>query len=232
MCGILAAVSKTGALDPSACRRALSAMYWRGPDFAFSREWDDRLFLGQTVLSITGDPRPGVGRYQRSCSGRYEILYNGELYNVDDLVAKFFTARAELAPRYGTDTEALVNLHEVLAPADVLAELDGMYAYVVFDERARQLHLARDVQGEKSLYVHEDDRWIVVASEIRRIRALVRGIALDAQALRDYFRTRHLMLFGHTVHAGIREVAPGHVETLDLESRSEEHTSELQSHSF
>src|SRR5712691_7697137 len=114
MCGILVAFWKTGSLDASACRRALSAMHWRGPDFAYSRVWEDRLFLGQTVLSITGDPRPGLGRYQRSPSGRYEVLYNGEIYNLDDVVPQGFATRPDLAPRYGTDTEVLVNLHEVL----------------------------------------------------------------------------------------------------------------------
>src|SRR6266851_3303375 len=149
MCGILVALSKVGPVDAPACRRALSTMYWRGPDFAFSHVWEDRLFLGQSVLSITGDPRSGLGRYQRSPSERYEVLYNGEIYNLDELVARFFATRPELVPRYGTDTEALVNLHEVLVPADVPAALDGMYAYALFDQSARQLHLARDVQGEK-----------------------------------------------------------------------------------
>lgn len=50
-------------------------MDWRGPDFSYSRLGEDRLFLGQTVLSITGDPQAGIGDYHRSRSGRYEVLY-------------------------------------------------------------------------------------------------------------------------------------------------------------
>jgi asparagine synthase (glutamine-hydrolysing) len=217
MCGILAIVTKDGRVDPSACRRALSAMYWRGPDFAFSSVWEDRLFLGQTVLSITGDPRAGLSEYQRSRSGRYEVLYNGEIYNFRRLEARYLSSPG-LAARYGTDTEVLVNLHEILAPGDVPPALDGMYAYAVFDREARQLHVARDVQGEKSLYVYEDAERVVVASEIRALHALVPGIALDPQALRDYFRTRHLMLFDRTVHGAVRELRPGHLETLDLDT--------------
>jgi hypothetical protein len=56
VCGILAVLSKTGALDAAVCRRAVVSMYWRGPDFAASSLWENRVFLGQTVLSITGDP--------------------------------------------------------------------------------------------------------------------------------------------------------------------------------
>lgn len=217
MCGILVALSKEGRIDASACRRALSVMYWRGPDFAFSSVWEDRLFLGQTVLSITGDPRAGLSEYQRSASGRYEVLYNGEIYNYGALDADFLRPRG-IETRYGTDTEVLVNLHDILDPAEVPAELDGMYAYTLFDRTARRLHIARDVQGEKSLYVYEDARWVVIASEIRAIRALCTGIAIDLQALRNYFRTRHLMLFGGTVYQNIREVPAGVLETLDLDS--------------
>jgi asparagine synthase (glutamine-hydrolysing) len=217
MCGILLAISKTGRLDQAACRRALSTMSWRGPDFALSRVWEDRLFLGQTVLSITGDPAEGQGEYHRSRSGRYELVYNGEIYNCGDLQNRFLQSRDDLQPRFGTDTEVLVNLHEVLPPAEVPPLLDGMYAYVLFDGKERQIHLMRDVQGEKSLYLYEDDRWFVAASEIRAIRALVPGITLDRQALRDYFRTRHLMLFNRTVYGRIRELPPGCLATLNLD---------------
>jgi asparagine synthase (glutamine-hydrolysing) len=219
MCGILVAFAKAGPIDVAGCRRALSTTHWRGPDFSYWRVWEDRLFVGQTVLSITGEPASGVGEYHRSRSGRYELLYNGEIYNFDELEARFLRPRLELTPRYGTDTEVLVNLHEVLAPADVPPLLDGMYAYVVFDECARQVHLARDVQGEKSLYVYEDSAWVVIASEIRAIRALVPATPLEPQALRDYFRTRHLMLFDRTVYRGVRQLPPGCLETLDLDSR-------------
>lgn len=216
MCGILIVLAKTGPLDRDACHRALATMEGRGPDFAFSRVWEERLFIGQTVLSITGDPREGQGRYHRSPSQRYEVLYNGELYNFRELARRFLDGDA--ASRYGTDTEVLAALHDALELAQIPPLLDGMYAYAVFDAQAKRLHLVRDVQGEKSLYLYEDARWIVVASEIEAIRAVVPGIALDPQALRDYFRTRHLMLFERTVHQGIRQLGPGRLETLDLDS--------------
>lgn len=218
MCGILVVLAKTGQVDPSACRRALATMHWRGPDFRFSRIWEDRLFLGQTVLSITGEPRGKEGEHQRSPSGRYDVFYNGELYNFQELEARFLKSRVELAARDGTDTEVLTNLHEVVAPADIPPLLDGMYAYVAFDAAARQLHVARDPQGEKSLYLYEDAQWVVIASEIRALLTFLPRIPVDPQALRDYFRTRHLMLFGRTVFQGIRRLQPGGLDTLDLDS--------------
>jgi asparagine synthase (glutamine-hydrolysing) len=218
MCGILVAVAKTGGLDQAACRRALATMSWRGPDFAWSRTWEDRVFLGQTVLSITGDPRPGVGEYHRSCSGRSELVYNGEIYNFRALETALLRPGTGAGARYGSDTEVLAQLHDVLPAEEVPARLEGMYAYALLDTTARQVHVARDVQGEKSLYVFEDGVRIVIASEIRAILALVRDVALDAQMLRDYFRTRHFMPFERTAWQGIRQLLPGRLETLDLES--------------
>jgi asparagine synthase (glutamine-hydrolysing) len=193
-------------------------MAWRGPDFSWSRTWDDRVFLGQTVLSITGDPRPGVGDYHRSGGGRWELIYNGEIYNFRALEDTLLRPHARPGARFGSDTEILVQLHEVLPADEVPARLEGMYAYALLDTTARQVHVARDVQGEKSLYVYEDATRIVVASEIRAIRTLVPGIGLDVQVLRDYFRTRHFMPFERTAWQGIRQLLPGRLETLDLES--------------
>ena len=229
MCGILIALAKTGQLEPPACRRALAAMYWRGPDRTCSHVWEDRLFLGQTTLSITGNLPAGVDGHRRLPSERYEVLYNGEIYNFQDLEERFLRSHPRRVPCDGTDTEVLANLHEVLAPHAIPPLLDGMYAYVVFDAHARQLHLARDVQGEKSLYIYEDAQWVVIASEIRAIQVLVPDITVDPQALRDYFRTRHLMLFDRTIYHGIRQLQPGRLETLDLDSFqwSEAHTMRL-----
>jgi asparagine synthase (glutamine-hydrolysing) len=217
MCGILVVVAKRDALEPSACRRALATMHWRGPDFTFSRVWEQRVFLGQTVLSITGEPRDLAGQHQRSPSGRYELLYNGEVYNFQELEARLLRPRG-LSVRSDTDTEVLAALHERLAPEEIPAQLDGMYAYAALDTVGRRLHFARDPQGEKSLYLYEDERRIVAASELRAILAVAHDVAIDPQALRDYFRTRHLMLFERTIFEGVRQLAPGTVETLDLTS--------------
>ena len=218
MCGILTVVRKSDReLDLRACRRALSRLSWRGPDLCIPTAWNDRVFLGQTVLSLTGDVQDGNAAYVHSKSGRYAIAFNGEIYNFRDLATIFLANRLTLTPQT-TDTEVLVNLHDVMAPEDVPAHLDGMYAYTVLDQDARQLYAVRDVQGEKSLYIHDSRDIAVVASEIPAILSLVPGIALDEQALRDYFRTRHFMPFSRTAYRGIRQLQPGAIERCDLDS--------------
>ncbi len=85
MCGILVAFAKKGTLDENSCSRASKKIFSRGPDFNFSRfKLNGKLFLSQTVLSITGNPQNNLN-YTTSQSGRYEILFNGEIYNFKEL---------------------------------------------------------------------------------------------------------------------------------------------------
>lgn len=214
MCGILTVVQKADfPLNPSACRRALSHLSWRGPDLCVSAVWRDRVFIGHNVLSLTGKVEARKTIYSTSNSGRYRIAFNGEIYNYRELAQRWLHGRLQLT-NDTSDTEVLVNLHDILPAEDIPALLDGMYAYSVLDEMEGVLHIARDIQGEKSLYIYEDERIIVIASEISAIQSLVPGIELDKQALRDYFRTRHFMLFSRTCYRGIRQILPGRVERL------------------
>lgn len=216
MCGILTVIQKAGPpLDPSACRRALSHLSWRGPDLSASVVWKDRVFIGHNVLSLTGDVRARKTIYSTSNSGRYRIAFNGEIYNYRELARRWLQGRLDLTDDT-SDTEVLVNLHDVLPAAEIPDLLDGMFAYSVLDEIEGVLHVARDVQGEKSLYIYENDFIIVIASEISAIQSLVPGIQLDKQALRDYFRTRHFMLFSRTCYRGIRQILPGRLERLTI----------------
>jgi len=218
MCGILVAFNKKEKIDDSACRRAFSNLTWRGPDSSFSFVWEDRLFYGQSILSITGEPIGAKGSHLESKSGRYHLLFNGEIYNFMSLKKRFLDNLPDFDLRYGTDTEVLVNLHEVLTPEQVQTQLDGMFSYVIFDSLERRIFISRDVQGEKSLFIYEDSNWLVISSEIKPIITLVSDISIDCQALRDYFRTRHLMLFERTVYRGIRNLMPGSSETFDIDS--------------
>ncbi len=147
MCGILTVAGKSGdPLDPSACRRALSSLSWRGPDLCVASIWRERVFLGQTVLSLTGDITDASGEHARSISGRYTVAFNGEIYNFRDLAARWLGGRMSL-DEHTTDTEVLANLHDAMRPADVAAALDGMYAFAVLDHEEEALYVCRDVQG-------------------------------------------------------------------------------------
>jgi asparagine synthase (glutamine-hydrolysing) len=216
MCGILVVYSKRSALDARVCQRALDKLKLRGPDFSYSDSFfGDRLFLGNTVLSIVGDPVPVIYDYHRSASRRFELVYNGEIYNYADLFQRHLAGRGYRNPS-DTDTETLVNLHEVASPAKVYDGLRGMFAYVVYDSQQNRLLIGRDLIGEKILYVYENQDFLIVSSEVAPILEIVPSIRLNRDVLREYFFTRHLLCPRDTVFEGVHLIPPGTLLEYDL----------------
>lgn len=218
MCGILTVVSKNGQkLDLAACRRALSYLTLRGPDYSSYHVWDNKVFLGQTILSITGEIY-NSDEHLISVSNRYQMIFNGEIYNYRELKEKYLNGKIDLKSYGGTDTQVLINLHEVFSAEDVPKKLDGMYAYCALDKKDRKLHICRDLQGEKSVYVFESGELIIISSEINPILCLVPRLQPDPQVLRDYFYMRHFMFLNRTLYPEVRQLLPGHIETIDLKT--------------
>jgi asparagine synthase (glutamine-hydrolysing) len=148
MCGIAGIVSLSGpaAVDPSALRRMADAIVHRGPD-EDGEFFRPGLGLASRRLSIVGlaDGRQPIGNED----GSVQVVYNGELFDYPE-------ARAELQARGHTfrthcDTELLPHLWEDHAEA-MLARLRGQFALALWDERRRQLTLARDRFGICPLY--------------------------------------------------------------------------------
>ena len=213
MCGILVAFAKKGTLDENSCSRASKKIFSRGPDFNFSRfKLNGKLFLSQTVLSITGNPQNNLN-YTTSQSGRYEILFNGEIYNFKELQEKSLGNRTNISK---TDTETLVNLHEENGPDKVIESLKGMFAYVVFDSKKNNLTIARDIVGEKVLYQYEDESVFIVSSQIGPILEIAQDISIDKDTLREYFFTRHLITRKNTAYKNLKTYLPGSLKTIEL----------------
>lgn len=148
MCGIFG-FKKDGDFD-SACRAVagFSEIETRGPDGRGSFE-TSRVYLGHTRLSIQDLSQAGAQPMISSC-GRYVLVYNGEIYNANELKEKFQINDDVL--KGASDTEVLLNLlirHDV---QDVIGELDGMFAFALYDVAEESIVLARDKYGEKPLY--------------------------------------------------------------------------------
>src|SRR5207302_3097696 len=139
------------------------------------------------------------------------IVYNGELYNHQDL-RKDLEARGH---RYRTksDTETIVHLFEEYG-RDCVKYLRGMYAFAIWDRRKRELFIARDRLGIKPLYYWYDGKILLFGSEIKAILAHPEVNAeFNRGTLAEY------LAFGYipeaeTMYAGIKKLLPGH--TLEL----------------
>ena len=87
-------------------------------------------------------------------TGRYTIVYNGEVYNFRELRAALVSSGAVL--RTQSDSEVVLRLFIDEGPA-MLKKLNGFFAFAVYDKSERSLFLARDRLGIKPLFVYHDD---------------------------------------------------------------------------
>ena len=160
-CGIAGVLHTAGVSGRSPGAREVRAMTralaHRGPDSEAIWEGPG-VILGHRRLSITG---PGEAGSQPMTRGHLTITYNGEAYNYRSL-------REQLRRRYpfttGTDTEVVLRAWQHWGPA-ALNRLRGMYAFAIWDNRARTLTLARDRIGIKPLYYYRGNGFTVFASE-------------------------------------------------------------------
>jgi asparagine synthase (glutamine-hydrolysing) len=137
------------------------------------------------------------------------IVFNGEIYNHAELrpslLARGHTYRTHC------DTETILHLYEEHG-ARAVEHLRGMFAFAIWDQRRRELFIARDRLGVKPLYyVHRADGSLFFASEIKSLlaaRAAVRA-EINYAALPDYL-ANHGTSGDETLYAGIKRLPPGH----------------------
>ncbi|HEY2724512.1 MAG TPA: asparagine synthase (glutamine-hydrolyzing), partial [Pseudonocardiaceae bacterium] len=143
--------------------------------------------------------------------GPVSITYSGEAYN-------FVELRDELRSRghrFRTSSDTEVVLHGYLEWGDGVAErLNGMYAFAVWDARTEKLVMIRDRMGIKPFYYYETADGVLFGSEPKAILAnpLARAV-IDTGGLREIFSFSKTP--GHALWAGMRELVPGTVVTLD-----------------
>ena len=141
-------------------------MRTRGPDAADA--WiapDSRVGFGHRRLAII-DLSPGGA--QPMCRAQTTIVFNGEIYNYRELRADLEKRGVRFTSQ--SDTEVLLQLYAARG-ADMLNDLRGMFAFVLWDAPRRRLFLARDPYGIKPLYYADDGGTVRVASQVRALMA-------------------------------------------------------------
>lgn len=214
MCG-LAGTFFSSPRDPQELERIASRMAGtiehRGPDD--SGTWVDRssrLALGFRRLSIL-DLSAAGHQPMTSASGRYTLVYNGELYNHLDVRREL---GAGISYRGHSDTETMLAGFERWGIEPTIKRFAGMFAIAVWDSERNELTLTRDRLGKKPLYIYRAPGVLAFASELRELRQVPGFSAtLDADALASYLRFLYVPA-PRTVYREVRKLMAGHLLTV------------------
>ena len=212
MCGIAGIFNyrSDAAVDPRIVREMTRAMAHRGPDGEGC--WaDGPIGLGHRRLSIL-DLSPRGLNPMATPDGRYQIIYNGEVYNYLELREELKSAGVDF--RTDTDTEVILTLYARLGPA-CLDRLNGMFAFAIWDRIERRLFLARDRVGIKPLYYVDTAEGLAFASEAKALFTCP-GVSCET----DVAAIDRYLTFGYspgeaTLFKGVRKLPPGHAMTVD-----------------
>ncbi len=204
MCGIVGILTSGEVANPDYIDRMVRALGHRGPDDS-SVVIDGEMALGHTRLSIVD-----VSNGQQPMSTWDDFLsitFNGEIFNHVEL--RQMLMRRGHSFRTRSDTEVLLHLYQEYGP-DCVHQLNGQWAFAVWDSRERRLFLSRDRMGVRPLYYSQTAETFLFASEIKALFAHPHvDRRLDVEALDQVF-TFWAPVPPRTMFRGVCELPPGH----------------------
>ena len=206
MCGITGIADLRGErhIDEALLRGMNALLAHRGPD-GDGFHFEPGLGFGHRRLSIidlAGGKQPLYNE-----DGTVVVTFNGEIFNFMEIEAQL--VRRGHSFRTRSDTEVIVHAWEEWG-VECLSRFNGMFAFALWDQRARRLFLARDRLGVKPLYYAElPDGRLAFASELKSL-LIVPGIErrIEPQAVEEYFALGYVP-DPRTIYRDIRKLPPG-----------------------
>jgi asparagine synthase (glutamine-hydrolysing) len=203
MCGITGILNtKRLSVDPAVIRRMTDCMVHRGPDSdGFFVE--NEIALGFRRLAII-DLSEVANQPLYHPSGRYVLIFNGEMYNFREVKAELkdypFVTQG--------DSEVILAAYAKWGAA-CIEKFAGMFALAIWDKHTRELFIARDRMGVKPVYYYAGQEHFIFASEIRSIlnTGLVTA-SINPQAIDDFLSFQSVG-FPHSIIKNIQQLEAG-----------------------
>ena len=207
MCGIYGKIESSKAVA-----REVFPVTHRGPDFFDTRDFivgDSRVTLAHWRLAIIDLRNESNQPFERADTGSW-IVFNGEIYNYREL-------RTLLSGNFRTksDTEVLLAAYDKWG-VECLKYLRGMFSFIIFDQKKKQLFVARDRFGIKPLYFSSSETSLEFASEIKQL--LVMNPQINLSRARDYLFFGSQDNTDETLFQGIRQIRGGQYMLVDCKT--------------
>ena len=216
MCGIAGLLTPgSGDADgiTATLQKMIRSLTHRGPD-AEGYWTEGGVALGHRRLSIL-DLSDAGAQPMRSESGRYVIVFNGEIYNHLDMRRDIAADGAAPDWRGHSDTETLLAGITHWGLDETLQRAKGMFALALWDRAEKRLSLARDRVGEKPLYWGWAGQALVFGSELKALRAHPNcPTEVCRDALAQYLRFMYVPA-PRSIHPGLYKLEPGTILTVD-----------------
>ena len=183
MCGIFGLIDFNQPIDRTLFKTATDSLSHRGPDdsgYYFDNNYP--VALGHRRLSIL-DISPLGHQPMFDKSGRYGIIFNGEIYNYPEL-------KRQLQERYpfvgNSDTEILIAGFIYWGIDYLVNIINGIYAFSIIDFEKKEVYLVRDLNGIKPLYFLQKNGQLMWGSELKSLKAYESQLTIDNTAVYDF----------------------------------------------
>ncbi len=216
MCGFAGMIQKGLTKDTaiSMLEKMSSTMIHRGPDD--SGVWTDvkagvgLCFRRLSIIDLALEGhQPMV-----SNDGRYVIAYNGEIYNFDEIRSDLEKEGHTIKWRGHSDTEIILEAISILGLENAITKFIGMFAFALWDNQERTLHLVRDRLGIKPLYYGVSGNTFLFGSELSALKAHPNFQGeIDRDVLSLYLK-RNAVPSPYSIYRGIAKLPPGSIVSI------------------
>ena len=214
MCGISVILDFTGNANSTHILNMMDATKHRGPDASHFKQntiEGNTLFIGSNRLKII-DKEDHSNQPFVSQEGRYALVFNGAVYNLEELKNELLT----LGVHFTTQSDTEVLMHWLIHKGTKrISDLNGMFAFIFADLVQGNLIISRDKMGIKPLFIHQSQNLFIISSEINGI--LASGLVakeLNEEVIPPYLAYKYVPRPA-TFYKYIEEFLPGTIWEID-----------------
>jgi len=219
MCGIVGFFSADGHNHQNIVVDMMDAIKHRGPDDeGFWHNSESNVYLGHRRLSVVDLSSLGH-QPMTSCSDRYVIVFNGEIYNHLLLRKSLKKSGVNITWRGHSDTETLLACIDTWGLKKTIKKCSGMFAIALFDKKHNSIYLVRDRMGEKPLYYGIQNGVFLFGSELKALKkhpefqGEIDRNSLALQLKYSYIPTPY------SIYKGIKKLTPGTILKVSVNGK-------------